>query len=170
MTDDRGVLLRWALVVSTAYLVQLGVVIDLSFFGVHPDLMLLVAITAGLAAGPARGAEVGFATGLLADLVLQGPLGTTALTHALVGFGVGVLGESVMRTSRAISVVIATGASAAGVLLYAAIAHLLGERTLSDPHLWAIVGIVAVCNAALCLPALAASRWAEGAGLRSGVA
>jgi len=169
VTHDRGPLLRWVLLVSTAYLLQLGLVVDLSFFGVHPDLMLLVAATAGLAAGPERGAVVGFGAGLLVDLVLQGPLGTTALAYAVVGFGAGTVGESVMRTSRAISVGIVTAASAVGTLLYAALAHLLGQRTLSDPRLWRIVAIVAVCNAALCIPALAASRWAEGTGLRSGV-
>jgi len=74
-----------------------------------------------------------------------------------------------MRTSRAISVAVVTAASAAGTLLYALLGQLLGQRTLSDPRLWSIVAIVALCNAALCLPALAASRWAEGEGLRTGV-
>jgi rod shape-determining protein MreD len=169
VTPDRGPLLRWVLLVSTAYLVQVGVVVDLSIFGVHPDLMLLVAASAGIVAGPARGAEVGFASGLLADLVLQGPLGTTALAYAVVGFGAGAVGEALMRTSRAISVAVVTAASAAGTLLYALLGQLLGQRTLSDPRLWSIVAIVALCNAALCLPALAASRWAEGEGLRTGV-
>ena len=39
-------------------------------FGVQGDLMLLVAIAAGLAAGPDRGATIGFAAGLAYDLML----------------------------------------------------------------------------------------------------
>ena len=170
MTHDRGPALRWALLVATLYLVQMGIGIDLQLFGVHPELMLLVGICGGIVGGPARGAEVGFFAGLLTDLVLTGHLGTSALAYALVGFGTGALADSVIRTSRAISIGIATAASAAGVLLYAALGQLLGQDTLSDPRLAQIVGIVALCNAVLCLPVLALSRWAEGTGVRSGVA
>jgi rod shape-determining protein MreD len=170
VTDDRAPVMRWSLLVVTLFVVQIGVMIDLDLFGVHPDLMLLVAICAGLAAGPARGAEVGFASGLLMDLVLHGSLGVSALTFALVGFAVGAVAESVIRSSRLLSVGLTAAASGAGVLLYAALGQLLGQRTLADPRLWAIIGIVSVCNAALCLPVLATSRWAEGVGLRAGLA
>lgn len=167
MTHDRGPALRWALIVTALYILQIGVAVDLRLFGVHPELMLLVAICAGMTGGAARGAEIGFFAGLLMDLVLRGTLGITALSYALVGFGVGVLGESMLRASRAISAAICLAASAAGLLLYASVAHLLGQQTLADPRLGAIVGIVALCNAVLCVPVLALSRWAEGAGLRS---
>lgn len=169
MTHDRGPALRWALVVTTLYLVQIGVVIDLSFFGVHPELMVLTGICAGMVGGPTRGAEVGFFSGLLTDLVLTGHLGTSALAYAIVGFATGALASSVIRTSRGISIAIATAMSAGAVLLYAALAQLLGQHTLSDPRLARIVGIVSLCNAVLCLPVLALSRWAEGTGVRSGV-
>ena len=170
MTHDRGPAVRWTLVVATLYLVQIGIVIDLSFFGVHPELMVLTGICAGMVGGPTRGAEVGFFAGLLADLVLTGNLGTSALAYAIVGFAAGIVAGSVIRSSRAISIGIATAASAAGVLLYAALGQLLGQDTLSDPRLVQIVGIVSLCNAVLCLPVLALSRWAEGTGVRSGVA
>ncbi len=168
MAHDRAPVLRWGLLVVTLYVLQIGVIVDLDVFGVHPDLMLLVAICAGMVAGSARGAEIGFFAGLLTDLVLLGHLGVSALAFAVVGFGAGAVADSVIRASRAISVGIAVAASVAGVLLYAALGQLLGQHTLSDPQLLRIIGIVSVCNAVLCLPALALSRWAEGLGLRSG--
>ena len=49
--------------------------------GSPPDLMLALAVAAGLAGGPERGAWVGFAAGLLADCFLQTPLGLSALVY-----------------------------------------------------------------------------------------
>ena len=102
------------------------------------------------------------------DLLLTGSFGVTALCFTLVGFGVGAAEDSVIRSTRIISMGITAAASAVGVLLYASLSQLLGAHTLSDPHLWRIVGIVAALNGILCLPALPLCRWAEGLGLKSG--
>src|SRR5205807_513217 len=66
---------------------------------VRPDAMLLVAVLAGLVAGPEKGAVTGFVAGLLADLTLQTPFGLSALVLSLVGFGVGMLQTGILRTS-----------------------------------------------------------------------
>jgi rod shape-determining protein MreD len=169
VSEETGLILRWTTVVLLAFVVQIGVLVDLQPFGVHADAMLLLAICAGLAGGPARGAVVGFAAGVLADVMLPGTMGISALAYAVVGFGVGAAQDSVMSATRAMSVVFTALASALGVLLYALLAQLLGQRSLSDPRLLRIVGIVAVLNALLCVPALAVSRWAEGDRQRAGV-
>ena len=167
MTAESSVIARWSVVVVGAYLIQIGFLDDLEIIGVHPELMLLVAVCAGLVGGSSRGAEVGFAAGLLTDLLFSGSLGVSALCFTLVGFGVGAAEDSVIRSTRIISMGIATAASAAGVLLYAGVSQLLGGHTLSDPQLWRIVGIVSVLNGLLCGPLLPLCRWAEGMGLKS---
>lgn len=167
MTTESSVIVRWSLVVIGAYLLQIGFLDDLRFFGVHPELMLLVTVCAGLVGGSSRGAEVGFAAGLLTDLLFSGSLGVSALCFTLIGFGVGAAEDSVIRSTRVISMGIATVGSAAGVLLYAGVSQLLGGHTLSDPQLWRIVGIVAVLNGLLCPLLLPLCRWAEGMGLKS---
>jgi rod shape-determining protein MreD len=153
--------MRWVLVVSAAVVLQVGLLTDLRVYGVHPDLLLLVAVCAGIEGGPGRGAGIGFACGLLFDLFLQGPFGVTALAYALTGYAAGLAGDTVVRPARWISIGMVAVASAAGTLLYAALGQLLGQRSLSDPHLGAIVGIVAATNALLALPALAVCRWAD---------
>jgi rod shape-determining protein MreD len=158
---DPRTVLRWTLVASAALVLQVGLLNDLRIAGVHPDLMLLLAVCAGLSGGPGRGAEVGFAAGLLLDLFLPGRFGVTALAFALVGYTAGVAGDTVVRPARWISVGLVVVCSAAGVLLYAALGHLLGQHSLSDPRLGAIVGIVSVINGLLALPALAVCRWAD---------
>lgn len=152
-------IVRWMLILTVAVVLQVGVA-HIQVADVHPDLLLLVAVCAGLAAGPTTGAGVGFACGLAFDLFLPGRFGVTALTYLLVGYGSGVAGDAVPRPTKWISTGMAALASAVGVLLYAAIGQLLGQRSLSDPNLPVIVGIVAAFNAILAVPVLAVCRWA----------
>ena len=81
---------RVVLVVVGFLLVQETLVLDLRLGGVHPDIMLLLPIMAGIVGGPARGASMGFGAGLAADLFLPTPFGLSALVGCLIGFGVGV--------------------------------------------------------------------------------
>ena len=53
--------------------------------GAHPDVMLLLPMAAGYAAGPDRGAVFGFVAGLLADLFLPTTFGLSALVGCLLG-------------------------------------------------------------------------------------
>ena len=62
--------------------------------GAHPDLFLLLAISAGLAAGPQRGAVMAFALGLVADLFVQTPYGLSSLCYVLVAFAIGLGGRA----------------------------------------------------------------------------
>lgn len=169
MSEEAGRNLRWATVVLVAFVLQIGVLVDIQPFGVHADLMLLLGICAGLAGGPTRGAVIGFAAGLLVDAVMPGTLGISALSYAVVAFAVGSFRESVMSSTRSMDMLVVAAGSAAGVLLYALLSQLLGQRSLSDPRLLQIVGIVAVLNAVLCVPVLAVSRWAEGDTTRAGI-
>lgn len=156
-----SIVVRWALVLSVAVLLQVTVVSRLSVFGVHPDLILLIAVVAGLAGGPTRGAIVGFAAGCCADAYLSSRFGVSALAFTLTGYSAGVAGDTVVRPATPIWMGLAGGLSAAGVLLYAALGHLLGASTLADPNLLAIIGIVSVVNALLVVPAMSVARWAD---------
>ncbi len=160
MTDGASII-RWILIVSVATVLQIGLASQVPIAEVHPELLLLVSVCAGLVSGPGTGAGVGFACGLILDLFVPGRLGITALSYVLVGYGAGVAGDAVARPTRTIQAAMVALASIAGVLLYAAIGQLLGQHTLSDPHLLAIVGIVAGCNAVLAVPVLAVCRWAQ---------
>ncbi|CAB4531626.1 unannotated protein [freshwater metagenome] len=167
MNAESTLVLRWSLLLVLAYVLQVGVLQDFRPFGVHPEIMLLLALCGGIIGGSSRGAIVGFFAGLLNDLQLNGSLGISALCFALVGFAAGVLEDSVIRSSRLISMAIATVGSAVGVLMYACLSQLLGTHSLSDPRLWLIITIVSLMNGVLCLAALPLCRWAEGFGLNS---
>lgn len=160
MTEDLRALARTTLVLVVALALQLGLFDDLRAFSVHPELLLAVGMGTAIAWGAERGAVVCFAAGLLADLMLQGRLGVTALAYGLVGYGIGLLSEGVARRSRMIDAGLMALGSAAGVLAYAVVAAIFGEPTLGEDNLGRIIGLVALWNLVLSPVVVPVCRWA----------
>ena len=157
MTSPRlklPLLLVLAVVIHTAVLAQLRV------DGVAPDLMLLVAIGGGIAAGPSGGAVVGFMAGFVIDLFLQTPLGLSALTFSLVGYAVGNVQAGVLRASWWIPLVTVLVASVAGDVGYAAVGTVVGQAQMMTSRLLVIAPLVGAFNVALAPFVLPAVRWA----------
>ena len=159
-TIVMAVRLSFLLVVALTLQLVVGSQIDL--FGAQGDLMLLVAIAAGLANGPERGAMLGFATGIAYDLLLQTPFGLSALTYGIVAFLAGSLQDSVLRAAWWIPVLTATAASAVGVILYGVFGTVVGED-LVGWSLLRVAAVVAVLNGILALPVVRLVRSATGA-------
>jgi rod shape-determining protein MreD len=148
--------LKVALVIFTAVLLQVTVVANLPIADVRGDIVLLVAIAAGLESDAEHGAIVGFFAGLTFDLLLDTPVGLSALTYCLVGFLVGTFHSAVLRATWWIPVLVTMVASAIGVLIFALLDQVLGQATVDPTRLPAIVTVVAVLNGLLSRPA----RWA----------
>ena len=151
---------RASLVCFVALTLQASVAAQLPVAGARADLVVLVAIAAGLAAGPEAGAGVGFSAGLVLDLMASGPVGLSSLVYTLVGYSVGLLNAGVLRSSRAIPVASAAAASAAAMLAYALGGEVLGQASLQKGSLGVVMVVVAVVNAVLILPATRLMRWA----------
>ena len=159
MREDPRV--RLPLMLLVALLLQTSVLVRLRIFGVMPDFMLLIAVAAGITAGPTRGAGLGFAAGMVIDLFLPTPLGLSALVFTLVGYGVGVANTGVIRSAWYIPMLTAGGGSVAGVVLYAVAGSMLGERMLTG-HLVTIAVVVGVSNAVLAPVAVRLVSWSLG--------
>ena len=160
---------RLPLVVVLALVVQTAVLDRIRLVGVAPDLMLLLAIAAGVAGGPERGAVTGFLSGIAIDLFLQTPVGLSALAFSLVGYVVGMIGEGVLRSAWWIPLTTALVATVAGEMLFAMAGAVVGESQLMRPHLAAVAAIAAVLNAVLAPLALRMMRWAvDGTGSAAG--
>jgi len=127
---------------------------------VRPDAMILLPITAGMLAGSERGAVIGFLTGMLTDLFLQTPMGLSALTYSVVGFGVGTLHTGVLRAAWWIGPVTAMAASAVGVMLFVVIGAVVGVSHLFRPGLPIIVIGVALINGPLSIAVFRLMGWA----------
>jgi len=152
--------LRTICVVVLALALQATVVMDISIAGVHPDLMLLLPIAAGVAAGPQEGAIVGFVAGMAADILVATPFGLSALVWALIGFGVGQTTGSVTREVWWLPALVALAASVVAVMLYAVIGAVLGQGQFFQVDLVAVVLLVAGFNALFAAPGVRVMGWA----------
>jgi rod shape-determining protein MreD len=150
---------RLTLVVFGFVVVQETVMLDLRIGGVHPDIMVLLPIVAGIIGGPGRGATIGFGTGLVADLLLPTPYGLSALVGCLLGFGVGLATIALDRTAWWLAPVAALGGSALYELTYGALGAVLGQPQMLHVALARIVVVVSVTNAVLAWPAMKAMAW-----------
>ena len=124
---SRGEVGRLSLVVLLFVVVQETVMLDIRIGGVHPDIMVLLPIVAGLIGGPSRGATIGFGTGLVSDLFLPTPFGLSALVGCLVGFGTGLATQALDRTAGWLAPVAALGGSALYEVTYGALGSVLGQ-------------------------------------------
>jgi rod shape-determining protein MreD len=147
-----------ALVVVTVVL-QTTLFPDLRLFGVAPDLVLVGAIAIAYRVGPENGAIYGFAAGLAIDLFLQTPLGISALSFALVAYGVGILQTGLSRTPRFAAAMVGGAGGLAGGLAFVAIAALAGEdQVIAVRSLW-VLALAALYDALLAVPMFQVARW-----------
>jgi rod shape-determining protein MreD len=125
--------LRVGLLMIIAVLIQTTLGDDLRVDRVAPDLMVLLAICAGLTGGAESGAWVGFCAGLLADLSLTAtPLGLSALTYCLIGAAVGALRTGLLPESWLVIPAAAVVGTAAAVMLWVGLGDVLGQHQLLD--------------------------------------
>ena len=154
---------RLSLVVVVLLTVQTTWLADLRPFGETGDLLLLLAIAAGMAGGPQRGAAVGFIAGMAMDLVLLTPFGLSSLTYLAVGYVVGMVHDGVLRSAPWIPVLVTFLASVVGVVFFVVLGQLVGQQ-FRVPNLPRIVLVTAGLNTVLAFPALFVARWIEKAG------
>jgi rod shape-determining protein MreD len=160
---------RVTLVVALFVAVQQTLMLDLRLGPVHPDIMILLPIVAGLVGGPGSGASMGFGAGLVADLFLPTPFGLSALVGCLIGFAVGITTLALDRTAGWLPPVVAFGASALYEVIYAVLGSVLGQPQMIHVDLTRVVLVVAVVNAVLALPAMRLVGWALPAASTEGV-
>lgn len=143
-----------------------GITLHLSLFAtarigeVRPDVLLLIAVAAGIVGGPERGAVIGFVAGIVADLFLHTPLGLSAMAFSLVGFAVGTVQSSVIRSAWWIPPATALMASAAGILLYAILGALIGRPEFLEPRVLVVAAGVGAANALLTPAVVPVMAWA----------
>jgi rod shape-determining protein MreD len=154
-----GLRFRLPLLLFLALVVHTTLLPDFRIAGVMPDLMLLLPIAAGLDAGPTYGAVVGFTSGMLADLVVQSPLGLSALVFTVVGYAVGITKAGILRDAWWFAPAVALVASSAGEGLFALASTIVGQSLLTA-HLPTIMLVVGVTNGVLALAVQPVVRWA----------
>lgn len=127
-----GRVLAIGLLLTTAGVAQTALFPFLTLAGFRPDLLLLVAVGFGLRDGPLTGMRVGFAAGLLSDLLLhQSAVGLTALVFLGVGYAVGVARPYLALESVTAPVILAFVSGVLATAGYGVLSRLLGDQRFS---------------------------------------
>ena len=86
-----------AVVVLLCFLMQTTVFQHIAFAGMVPNLILIVVVAYGYMRGKSEGMYVGFASGLLIDLLYNDFIGMNALLYVLIGYVAGICNEIYYR-------------------------------------------------------------------------
>ena len=152
---------RYAILIASAALLQYAVAPQFRIAGVSVDLLLVLAIAAGINGGPERGSVVGFASGLALDLLVVTPFGLGAVAYLAAGSIAGLLEAATVLAARWLTMAIAALSAALGLVVFALVGSVLGRSDLWSWHLLTVIAVVAPTSALLVLPALGACRWAD---------
>lgn len=146
-------------VIVLAVVLHTSVFPHLRLFGVAPDVLLLLALGAGLVAGPDTGAVAGFFAGVLADCFVQTPFGLSALAYCLAGWGIGRFQTRILHATWWIPAVTVGVGAAGGTLLYVGLGAVVGQEQLLSWRLPTVVGVVGLLDGLLAPVAVRLARW-----------
>jgi rod shape-determining protein MreD len=115
------------------------------------DLVVVVVVYAGLAAGPVTGLLTGTFAGLVQDALSSGIVGIGGLAKTIVGFLAGVVGTQFIVTQPLPRFVVFFGATAVHAVVFIGLYELLELRDFGTPYATvagqalgnALVGVVA---------------------------
>ncbi len=107
---------------------QSTVIPVVSVDGVHPDLVLVVVVSAALAGGRQTGFLCGVFGGLLQDLLSVGPFGFNTLSKMVIGLVVGLYERKVNKTSLLLPL-LAVSAGTVGSALMATLFFLANNQS-----------------------------------------
>lgn len=152
---------RYGILVASFALVQYALASQFRIAGVSVDLLLVLAIAAGMHSGAERGAVVGFASGLALDLVVVTPFGLGAVSYLAASVVAGLLEAATVHSARWLTMAIAFVASTVGLVGFAVVGAVLGRSDMLTGHLFTVLAVVGPTSALLVFPALRACRWAD---------
>jgi rod shape-determining protein MreD len=139
-----------ALVLVTAAIVQTALLPHVPLGGFTPDLLLLTTAAFAMRDGAATGVRVGFAAGLLSDLLLhQSAIGLTALVFVGIGYTVGLARPYLAPESVTAPVLLAFLSGLIGIAGFGTLSRLLGDERYTLELVVTNSLVVAVLNTLL---------------------
>ena len=153
--------LRLALLILAVVVLQTTVFsAGLRVFGVMPDLGLVLTVAVAFYIGPERGAVFGFVSGLAVDLFLSTPLGLSALSFALVAYGVGFVQGGLVSSSRWVAPMMGALGGLAGGVLFVGVGAIAGQDQLLALSSVRIILVAGAYDALIAFAVFPIARWA----------
>jgi rod shape-determining protein MreD len=132
---------------------------DLRPAGISVQVVLALAAAAGAAGGPQKGALAGFVLGLLYDLGVGTPLGSSSITMGVGGYVAGYVTMIAMRPPWWLAALFTALGAAVGEALVPVIRAFIGEDHRFEPRYGLAVGIVAAGALVLSPLFVPVGRW-----------
>ena len=153
--ESVRVVLRSALVLFSVFVLHVGVFDGLRIYGRAAEFLLVLAVAGGLVGGWWWGLQLGFAAGLLYDLVADTPVGLAAFAYGAVAAMAGLLQGYMVRMWWLVPPF-----SALGLSLYVLAGEVIGQDHLYTDRFLATLGVVEIWAVVLAAPTLWLVRWA----------
>jgi rod shape-determining protein MreD len=138
--------LAFAAVVAGALLLETTLLAQVRVAGIGPDLLIIAVVAVAMASGAVSGALFGFWAGLAGDLLLDLPVGVTALVYTVIGYTVGTLRTYMVSGSALQPAALAAAASVASVALSGLVLRLLDFSGFTWGYLAKCAALAAVFN------------------------
>lgn len=155
----QGPLLRLGLVGLVMLALQRTLFSDIRPFGVAVQVVLALAAGAGAGAGPQKGALAGFVLGLMYDLGVGTPLGSSALTMGLGGYSAGYVQTITIDPQWWLAMLFTGVGAAVGETAVPAVRAFIGEERAFTFRLFTVVPVVAVGAMVLSPVLVPVGRW-----------
>ncbi len=152
--------LRLLAVAVLAVLVQQAVLNQVVVMDAHPDILVLLAVCAGVVFGPVYGSMFAFVLGLGADLLVNLPFGLSCLTFSISAFTASYFQKIPMHKSGVANTgLLCVSAALLSTVFYAIIATLIGQHGLLTSQLLKVLVVVGVGGLILVWPSISVLKW-----------
>jgi rod shape-determining protein MreD len=153
-----GSFVRVGILLLLAVVLELSALSQLTVFGGHADLVVLVVAAVAYYGGSIAGCSAGFAAGMLLDLLTGTTMGASSLVLTAVGYGVGRYREVRDPSHGLMPLAVGTVATACWVVAFAAVALMLDIGARVSPLVVRDMVITVLLNALLALPVFTGCR------------
>ena len=153
-----GAFVRVGILLLLAVVLQLSALSQLPIFGGHADVVVLTVAAIAYYGGSVPGSAVGFAAGLLLDLLSGATMGASSLVLTAVGYGVGRFREVRDPSHGLLPVPVGALATAGWVVAFAAVSLMLDIGARVSPFVIREMVMTVLINALLALPVFTGAR------------
>ncbi|MEX1140802.1 MAG: rod shape-determining protein MreD [Thermoleophilaceae bacterium] len=158
MTPTPGAFLRCGAIALVAVLAQISGFGSGRVLGGYVDLTPLVVAAVAIYAGAVPGAAMGFATGVVLDLLVGQTMGASSLVLTAVGYGVGRYREVRDPAHGLLPIPVGAAATLGWVVAYAAVSFMLEIGATVSPLVVREMLATTLLGALLALPVFALCR------------
>lgn len=136
--------------------------VEIQPFGVILQIVMAFAAAAGAAGGAERGMIAAFVLGIMFDLAVGTPLGSSALAMGVAAYVAGWVDQIRIDTTWWLAAIFVGAGAGAGEATVPVIRRFTGEEDAFVADLATIVPVVAVGAAIVSIPLMPVARWALG--------